>query len=426
MQDMRPRLQFVATFLASCAVLSCSPEVPESAPDGTWVGTITTEGNVTTVVNESGSVWGGTATLVEEASIGVDAGEDSYMFGRINGIAARGERIYVLDRQVPMLRVYDFDGRHLADIGGKGAGPGEFDVPFGVAVAPDGRVFVRDTNQGRINVYDEDGTSIDTWTIAAIFFTSRPMVATHNGFLYAPIRLDPDAEVFRRRIAMQGFAPDGTLTDPLVEPYADFETQSVIVRRGTGWGNYPVPFAPTAVWTMAPSGAMVSGIGDEYRYEVRFPDGETMIVRRQIALVPVQPDEADYHRDSLRDRISRARGENGTAEGADPNAIPHTKPAFIGLRVGHQGRVWAIRQGPGEHQESCFGTPDDDPCWQDTFIVDVFDADGRYLGELDIPEGMQHYPEPYISGDLVIAAYDDAAGFPTVKRYRLVLPAEER
>ena len=39
--------------------------------DGTWVGTITTEGNVTTVINEAGSVWGGAATLVEEASIGV-------------------------------------------------------------------------------------------------------------------------------------------------------------------------------------------------------------------------------------------------------------------------------------------------------------------------------------------------------------------
>ena len=39
--------------------IACSPETPELDADGTWVGTITTEGNVTTVVNESGSVWGG-------------------------------------------------------------------------------------------------------------------------------------------------------------------------------------------------------------------------------------------------------------------------------------------------------------------------------------------------------------------------------
>ena len=64
---MRRGILVTALILA----VACSPESPDSSGDGTWVGTITTEGNVTTVVNESGSVWGGTATLVEEASIGV-------------------------------------------------------------------------------------------------------------------------------------------------------------------------------------------------------------------------------------------------------------------------------------------------------------------------------------------------------------------
>ncbi len=55
------------------AAASCAPAEEAPAPDGTWVGTITTEGNVTTVVNESGSMWGWTARLVEEASIGVES-----------------------------------------------------------------------------------------------------------------------------------------------------------------------------------------------------------------------------------------------------------------------------------------------------------------------------------------------------------------
>ncbi len=59
------------------AAASCAPAEEAAESDGTWVGTITTEGNVTTVVNESGSVWGGTARLVEEASIGVEFGEDT-------------------------------------------------------------------------------------------------------------------------------------------------------------------------------------------------------------------------------------------------------------------------------------------------------------------------------------------------------------
>ena len=41
------------------AVVACATQEPATDTDGTWVGTITTEGNVTTVVNESGSVWEG-------------------------------------------------------------------------------------------------------------------------------------------------------------------------------------------------------------------------------------------------------------------------------------------------------------------------------------------------------------------------------
>ena len=91
--------------------IACSPDAPQLDPGGTWVGTITTEGNVTTVVNKSGSVWGGEAQLVEEMSIGVDIGEDEYMLGHIANIYATDELLYLTDTQEPSVRVYDTDGR---------------------------------------------------------------------------------------------------------------------------------------------------------------------------------------------------------------------------------------------------------------------------------------------------------------------------
>ena len=68
------RLLLGTTVLIAAA---CSSGIPAADSEGTWVGTITTEGNVTIVANESGSVWGGTATLVEELSVGVDPGADA-------------------------------------------------------------------------------------------------------------------------------------------------------------------------------------------------------------------------------------------------------------------------------------------------------------------------------------------------------------
>lgn len=63
-------------------------------------------------------------------------------------------QILVLDRQVPTLRVYDMDGKHIRDIGRKGGGPGELEVPRSVLVNPsDRRIFIRDGPNGIFSMY---------------------------------------------------------------------------------------------------------------------------------------------------------------------------------------------------------------------------------------------------------------------------------
>ena len=72
----------------------CSSGTPDADGDGTWVGTITTEGNATTVVNESGSVWDGRARLVEEASIGSETAGEEYLFSYIMSVTSN---VYAAD-----------------------------------------------------------------------------------------------------------------------------------------------------------------------------------------------------------------------------------------------------------------------------------------------------------------------------------------
>ena len=120
------------------AVSSCAPE-PVDSIDGPWVGTITTEGNVTTVVNESGSEWDGESRLIEVATIGAGASEE-YVFAEPGGVATDGERIYITDRSASVVRVYDMKGQHLRDLGGRGEGPGEMNRPKGIGIAGDGRI----------------------------------------------------------------------------------------------------------------------------------------------------------------------------------------------------------------------------------------------------------------------------------------------
>lgn len=78
--------------------------------------------------------------------------------GRPTGLAwdARGQRLLVLDTTGGRLLVYAADGRLLQTAGERGSGPGQFNYPTGLALAPDGRVFVSDSLNYRVQILGSD------------------------------------------------------------------------------------------------------------------------------------------------------------------------------------------------------------------------------------------------------------------------------
>ena len=55
-------------------------------------------------------------------------------------------------------------GEYLQEWGGKGTGSGQFDVPHDLAMDSKGRLFVADRGNSRIQIFEQDGTWLASWT----------------------------------------------------------------------------------------------------------------------------------------------------------------------------------------------------------------------------------------------------------------------
>lgn len=86
-------------------------------------------------------------------------------FDRLSSVTVdpKGDRLYVVDiggvsSENHRVRVFEAaSGKHLFDIGKRGKGPGEFNLPRDVAVGKDGRIYVVDGGNFRVQVFDHDG-----------------------------------------------------------------------------------------------------------------------------------------------------------------------------------------------------------------------------------------------------------------------------
>ena len=63
-------------------------------------------------------------------------------------------------------RIVKFDktGKFIKSWGQKGTGPGDLDIPHALAMDSRGRLFVADRNNNRIQIYDQDGKLLDSWS----------------------------------------------------------------------------------------------------------------------------------------------------------------------------------------------------------------------------------------------------------------------
>ena len=90
--------------------------------------------------------------LEEDLSIGTKEEETKYTFASITAIRADEEgNIYILDGKEATVNVFDKSGKRLRNIGRRGQGPGEFEMPLGLQ-AISGRILIV-ASMGRLSFF---------------------------------------------------------------------------------------------------------------------------------------------------------------------------------------------------------------------------------------------------------------------------------
>ncbi len=154
-------------------------------------------------------------TVMESDMVVGQAGSDAGQFNSPRSISfAADGSFYVADSKNHRIQHFDSGGAFINEWGSFGdltsgeAAPGALNEPWGVAVAPDGSVYVADTWNHRIQHFTAEGDFIDSFGRfgqsyeADIFWGPRSIVVDESGRIFV-------ADTGNKRIAV--FEPSGTL-----------------------------------------------------------------------------------------------------------------------------------------------------------------------------------------------------------------------
>jgi hypothetical protein len=349
------------------------------AAQGTLSATRKTIGDTTVIHVVSGSVWGNSASVVEELRIGKLDGAPEEMFGAIRDVALDGRGgVYVFDSKVPALRHFDSKGRYLATLGRKGAGPGEYqDQSLGIKVRPDGRVYLRDPRNARINVYGPDDKPLTQIPVSSGLFASNATVIDAAGEIYLKTLLGPIEKNKPWPLGIMHLAPDGKIIDSIAPPRVPGEPESEL-------GIY----LARKMWEQSPLGYIVAGVNTAYRFQFTRRDGK--VLRIEMNYTPVRfaaEERAEIEAEADWMRKNRARQLS-----SDIPPTPPVKPAFSGFNIGDDGQIWVKLHVPAVKTPLDEDEKPKDPnarpveTWSEPATFDVFQPDGTYLGRVRMPD----------------------------------------
>jgi len=177
-------------------------------------------------------------------SVGSTAGEDAYRFNNPADIAfgPNGD-IYIADGHGNDRVVqYDRNLTYIRAWGRGGRAPGQFSLPHGIAVDAQGRVFVADRENRRIQIFTADGQYITHWRLRqkpySLYITPDQLIYVAYGHYDVIGVLDMNGRQVTR------FGRTGRRVGQMIEPHMISVDEQGAIYVAEGSGKRAQKFAP--------------------------------------------------------------------------------------------------------------------------------------------------------------------------------------
>jgi hypothetical protein len=340
---------------------------------------------------------------VPTLSLGGPEATGPTQFFRIQGIHVDpAGRLWVADGQSGELRIFEPDGSHWKTRGGRGEGPGEFVQIRLLGSAPGDTVLVGDGGLDRITVFSPEGEFVRTEVLPSSDRPApRPFDVFSDGSILGQVP---------RVVSASSLEPGQVLSDSVDLVRVDRASSALHLYGAvpgplwiwTGRSQAPVPFTVNASFDVAGAELyLVSGA--DFRVRV-FESGELRKVHA-VGRSPRPAENADL--ESYRAFVEEYVPEQMRAaylSALDHEVRPNVLPGYDRVLTSSDGGVWAQVYDPD------IGAPHD---W------DVFDPEGRLLGEVHVAAGV--YPL-LVTENAVVGIWRDPLGVEHVQEYQFTRP----
>lgn len=338
----------------------------------------------------------------------VDGAEADQLYRVRGAVRLSDGAVVVANAGTGQLRWYDANGVHLASAGAPGDGPGEFRSLSWIGRVADDSIYAWDRDLRRITVFH--GGRLGRVATADVPLDRRlPTVvgALRDGSVVVTggptLVPEGDPGVQRPPLPVWLVSRDGARRATL-GPFPDQAVNRRPAATPGAWITTAVPFGASTVVTAAGDRIVV---GDNVAYELRLhaPDGSLAAVFRRPDAVPrpVRPEDLAAE---LEARLAPLPPIEAIRDGIrmtfeEPPA-PGTMPHFRAVFADPDGNLWVQAYAPPQEP----GT-----------LWDVFDPEGRWLGGVEVPPGLEITE---IGRDYVVGITRDALDVEYVQVHEVV------